>query len=124
VIAVPTVLGISAVLFNILALTPGNPFGELALNPDIPTEEKEFVEAARCIGVPGGQLIVRHILPNALSSVIVNATLGIGSAILAESSLSLLGFGFRRTCPPGASCSPMPATPWISRPLGRYSQGR
>ena len=43
-------------------------------------KEREFVEAARCIGVPGGWLIVRHILPNALSPVSVNATLGVGSA--------------------------------------------
>jgi peptide/nickel transport system permease protein len=57
-------------------------------------KEKEFVEAARCVGVPNAWLIVRHILPNALSPVIVAATLGVGSAILAESSVSFLGLGF------------------------------
>jgi len=57
-------------------------------------KEQGFVEAARGIGVPGGRLIVRHILPNALGPVIVTATLGVGSAILAESSLSFLGLGF------------------------------
>ena len=57
-------------------------------------KEKEFVEAARCVGVPNAWLIVRHILPNALSPVIVSATLGVGSAILAESSISFLGLGF------------------------------
>jgi peptide/nickel transport system permease protein len=57
-------------------------------------KEKEFVEAARCVGVPSARLIVRHILPNALSPVIVAATLGVGSAILAESSISFLGLGF------------------------------
>jgi peptide/nickel transport system permease protein len=57
-------------------------------------KEKEFVEAARCVGVPNVWLIVRHILPNALSPVIVAATLGVGSAILAESSISFLGLGF------------------------------
>jgi peptide/nickel transport system permease protein len=57
-------------------------------------KEKEFVEAARCVGVPSIGLIVRHILPNALSPVIVAATLGVGSAILAESSISFLGLGF------------------------------
>jgi len=57
-------------------------------------KEQGFVEAARSIGVPGGRLIVRHILPNALGPVIVTATLGVGSAILAESSLSFLGLGF------------------------------
>jgi peptide/nickel transport system permease protein len=57
-------------------------------------KEKEFVEAARCVGVPNTWLMVRHILPNALSPVIVSATLGVGSAILAESSISFLGLGF------------------------------
>jgi peptide/nickel transport system permease protein len=57
-------------------------------------KEKEFVEAARCVGVPSLWLIVRHILPNALSPVIVAATLGVASAILAESSISFLGLGF------------------------------
>jgi peptide/nickel transport system permease protein len=57
-------------------------------------KEKEFVEAARGLGVPSVRLIVRHILPNALSPVIVAATLGVGSAILAESSISFLGLGF------------------------------
>jgi peptide/nickel transport system permease protein len=57
-------------------------------------KEKEFVEAARCVGVPSAWLIVRHILPHALSPVIVAATLGVGSAILAESSISFLGLGF------------------------------
>jgi peptide/nickel transport system permease protein len=57
-------------------------------------KEKEFVEAARCVGVPSAGVIVRHIMPNALSPVIVAATLGVGSAILAESSISFLGLGF------------------------------
>lgn len=57
-------------------------------------KEKEFVEAARCVGVSNGWLIVRHMLPNALSPVIVAATLGVGSAILVESSISFLGLGF------------------------------
>jgi peptide/nickel transport system permease protein len=57
-------------------------------------KEQGFVEAARGIGVPDGRLIVRHILPNALGPVIVTATLGVGSAILAETSLSFLGLGF------------------------------
>lgn len=57
-------------------------------------KEKEFVEAAHAIGVPPGRLVLRHLLPNALSPVIVAASLGVGQAILAESSLSFLGLGF------------------------------
>ncbi len=57
-------------------------------------KEKEFVEAAHAIGAPPGRLVMRHLLPNALSPVIVAASLGVGQAILAESSLSFLGLGF------------------------------
>jgi peptide/nickel transport system permease protein len=57
-------------------------------------KEKEFVEAAHAIGAPPGRLILRHLLPNAMSPLIVAASLGVGQAILAESSLSFLGLGF------------------------------
>lgn len=56
--------------------------------------EKEFMQAARCIGVPARRQIIRHILPNVLSPVIVAGTLSVGSAIIAESTLSFLGLGF------------------------------
>lgn len=57
-------------------------------------KEREFVEAARCIGVGTARQILRHILPNVLSPVIVSATLSVGTAIIAESTLSFLGLGF------------------------------
>jgi peptide/nickel transport system permease protein len=57
-------------------------------------KEQEFVEAAMALGTPPLRMVLRHILPNALSPVIVAASLGVGSAILAESSLSFLGLGF------------------------------
>ena len=57
-------------------------------------KEKEFVEAARCIGAGTPSLIFKHILPNVLSPVIVAATLGVGAAIISESTLSFLGLGF------------------------------
>jgi peptide/nickel transport system permease protein len=57
-------------------------------------KEREFIEAARCIGVGTAGQIFRHILPNVLSPVIVSATLAVGSAIIAESTLSFLGLGF------------------------------
>jgi peptide/nickel transport system permease protein len=62
--------------------------------------EKEFVEAARAIGARQGSIVVKHILPNALSPIIVSATLGIAGAILTESALSFLGLGFQ---PPQAT---------------------
>jgi peptide/nickel transport system permease protein len=57
-------------------------------------KEKEFIEAAHAIGAPPGRLVMRHLLPNAMSPLIVVASLGVGQAILAESSLSFLGLGF------------------------------
>ena len=53
----------------------------------------EFVEAAHCIGATRGDILLRHILPNALPPLIVLVALGIGSAILAEAMVSFLGFG-------------------------------
>ena len=57
-------------------------------------KEREFVLAARSIGTPPYRLIIRHILPNVVSPLMVAATLGIASAIITESVLSFLGLGF------------------------------
>jgi peptide/nickel transport system permease protein len=55
--------------------------------------EKEFVEAARAMGASSGRIIFRHILPNTVGTIIVNATLTISVAILLETALSYLGLG-------------------------------
>lgn len=55
--------------------------------------EKEFVEAARALGASSRRIIFKHILPNALGTIIVNATLTIAAAILLETAVSYLGFG-------------------------------
>jgi glutathione transport system permease protein len=55
--------------------------------------EKEFVEAARAMGAPDSRIIFRHILPNTLGTIIVNATLTVSAAIILETALSFLGFG-------------------------------
>lgn len=57
-------------------------------------KQKEFVEAATCLGVTRGAIMFRHILPNVLSPIIVAATLAVGEAIITESVLSFLGLGF------------------------------
>ncbi|MGI8551902.1 MAG: ABC transporter permease [Dehalococcoidia bacterium] len=57
-------------------------------------KQKEYVEAARSLGAGSGRIMLVHMLPNALSPVIVAASLGVAGAILAESTLSFLGFGF------------------------------
>ena len=60
-------------------------------------KEQEFVEAARAIGTPDGRLIVRHLLPNVVAPIIVATTLSIVYNMIAEVTLSFLGFGV----PPG-----------------------
>jgi len=61
--------------------------------------EKEYVEAATVVGGSDVRVIVKHILPNILAPVIVQATLGMGSIIMLESSLSFLGFGIQPPTP-------------------------
>lgn len=56
-------------------------------------KEREFVEAARAMGAGPVRIITRHVLPNVISTIIVNATLTIAAAILLETALSFLGFG-------------------------------
>lgn len=56
-------------------------------------KHREFVEAARAIGVPGWRIVVRHILPNAIGPVVVAVSVGLPSAIILESTLSFLGLG-------------------------------
>ncbi len=63
-------------------------------------KEREYVEAARVIGVPRPVIMLRHILPNCLPTLIVLFTLSVPSSILTESSLSFLGMGIQ---PPGSS---------------------
>lgn len=57
-------------------------------------KEREFVLAARSIGTPPRRMILRHIIPNVASPIMVAATLGIANAIITESVLSFLGLGF------------------------------
>ncbi len=56
-------------------------------------KEKEFVEAARASGSSHVRIITRHMLPNMIGPIMVNATLAVAAAIVAESTLSFLGFG-------------------------------
>ncbi len=62
--------------------------------------EREYVTAARYMGVPNRTIIVRHILPNVASILIIDTALNVGIAILAETGLSFLGFGVQ---PPDVS---------------------
>ena len=65
----------------------------------IALRERDFVQAARAVGAGDGRIIFRHILPNAMASVLVTATLGVAGAILTESALSFLGIGVQPPTP-------------------------
>jgi peptide/nickel transport system permease protein len=61
--------------------------------------EKEYVEAAKACGAGDWRLMFRHVLPNTLGPIVVNATLAVGTAILVEAALSFLGFGIKPPTP-------------------------
>jgi peptide/nickel transport system permease protein len=62
-------------------------------------KEMEFITAARCAGIPRLRIMGRHILPNAIGPIIVEATLEMGWAIMEEAGLSFLGFGIQPPTP-------------------------
>ena len=61
--------------------------------------QKEYVQAARVIGLPGWLIMLRHVMPNVLRPVLVLATIGLALAIIAEATLSFLGQGVPPTTP-------------------------
>jgi peptide/nickel transport system permease protein len=81
-----------------LVSTPA--FARLVRGTVLSVKEKEFIEAARAVGMSDGRLIGLHLLPNVIGPVIVYATMGIGDAILTEAGLSFLGLGIQ---PPNPS---------------------
>ncbi|MCA8939594.1 MAG: ABC transporter permease, partial [Planctomycetes bacterium] len=55
--------------------------------------ERDFIQASRALGLSDAGIIVKHLVPNALSPVLVSASIGVATAIIAESTLSFLGLG-------------------------------
>jgi ABC-type dipeptide/oligopeptide/nickel transport system permease subunit len=83
----------------VLGLTGWERYARVVRAEVLALREREFVQAARAIGVPTAKIIFRHVMPNTFSSVIVMATLQTAQAILAEAALSFLGLGTGRTYP-------------------------
>lgn len=77
----------------ILALVAWPTVARLVRGQVLSLKERDFVEAARALGGGPGRLLLRHLLPNAITPVIVAGTLLVATAILIESALSFLGFG-------------------------------
>ena len=84
----------------ILAGTSAPYVGRVVRGVVLSLREREFVEAARALGASNTRIMIRHLLPNTLPVLIVNATLLIAAGILAETALSFVGFGIR---PPDTS---------------------
>jgi peptide/nickel transport system permease protein len=94
-------------LFNlILALSIGGWVGyaRLVRAQVLAVREREFVEAARALGASDWRVLTRHILPNVIQPVIVQAAIGMAGAVLAEATMSFLGLGIP---PPTASWGSM-----------------
>jgi len=94
-------------IFNlVLALSLGGWVGyaRLVRGQVLAAREREFVEAARALGASDLRIIVRHILPNIVQPVVVQAAIGMAGAILAEATMSFLGLGVP---PPTASWGTM-----------------
>ncbi|OLD41607.1 MAG: hypothetical protein AUI83_20625 [Armatimonadetes bacterium 13_1_40CM_3_65_7] len=119
-IAIMAVIGPS--LYNVflaLGLVSWTALARLVRGQVLTIKHQEYVDAARALGAGNARIIVRHILPNVAAAAIVLVTLGIGSAILAEASLSFLGLGAQ---PPTPSWGSMLSTgrdylrqaPWLS----------
>jgi peptide/nickel transport system permease protein len=87
-------VGIFLLIVGVIGALNWMPLARLVRASFLSIKQKEFVEAARCVGATNGRLMAVHILPNTLSAVIVAATVGIGQAIITESALSFLGLGF------------------------------
>jgi peptide/nickel transport system permease protein len=87
-------LGIFLLIVGVIGALNWMPLARLVRAGFLSIKQKEFVEAARCVGASNRRLMANHILPNTLSAVIVAATVGVGQAIITESALSFLGLGF------------------------------
>jgi oligopeptide transport system permease protein len=89
-------------LFVALALVSWVGVARLVRSSVLSLKEKEFVEAARCVGASDRRIMTRHILPNSLSPIIVWMALAIPGMIIAEAILGYLGLGLRPATDPNA----------------------
>lgn len=99
-VAISIVAGGVSTLIVVIGVTGWVTYARLIRSEVLGLKSREFVKAAITIGVPNWQIILQHILPNILSSVIVVSTLSVATSIIAETSLSFLGLGIN---PPDVS---------------------
>ena len=82
-----------------IGLTDWPQFARVARGATMVEAQKEYVQSARVIGMPGWLIMIRHILPNTLRPILVIATIGLALAVIAEATLSFLGQGIPPTTP-------------------------
>ena len=82
-----------------IGLTDWPQFARVARGATLVETNKEYVQAARIIGLPSWLVMVRHIVPNTLRPILVIATIGLALAIISEATLSFLGQGIPPTTP-------------------------
>jgi peptide/nickel transport system permease protein len=110
--------GSVVVIIAIIGLTSWMYLARIVRAEFLSLKEREFIQAAHCIGTRHIAIIFRHILPNTVAPIIVSATLGVANAILSEAYISFLGVGVR---PPTATWGNMlegassyiEAAPWL-----------
>lgn len=95
-----------ALVTLVLGLTGWMGMARIVRGEVLSIREEEYVQAARALGFGRWRILLRHVLPNAMTPVIVFATLAVGNTILAEAALSFLGLGVQ---PPTASWGGMVA---------------
>lgn len=100
ILVVITVLGSGVgTLVLVIGALSWMPVARVVYGETLRWKTAEFVVAAKSLGVPGPRLLARHILPQAIPSLVVSATLGVAFAILTESALSYLGLGVQPPLP-------------------------
>jgi peptide/nickel transport system permease protein len=97
---VPRELSSAFIIAVVLTVFGWMPSCRLVRGMVLSLREMDFIEASRALGMSNLRIILRHMIPNAMAPIIVNATLGLGGVIILESALSFLGFGVQ---PPTAT---------------------
>ena len=87
------------VLIFAIGISEWPQFARVARGVTLVEKNKDYISAARIIGLPNGLIMFKHILPNILRPILVIGTIGLALAILAESTLSFLGVGVPPTTP-------------------------
>lgn len=121
-LAIALVAALGPSLRNLIlsvSLVSWSGFARMVRGQFLTLREKEFVEAAKALGMSDGRIIFRHILPNAVAPIIVLTTLEVPKAIIVEASLSFLGLGAQPPTPSWGSIMNsgkdfIMEAPWIS----------